>query len=112
MNYPKSARVRTREEYLEFFKGSEVKKLGCCIIFRIQNKLTKARLGITIKSRTTSIFRNQMKRQIREVFRLNYARLGAFDYNIVIPSQVKVDHKTAKKIRTSLEKVWSNEVVF
>ena len=112
MNFPKSARVRKRKEYLEFFQGSEVKKLGVCIIFRIQNKFGKARLGITVKSRTSSIFRNQIKRQIREVFRLNHVRMGAFDYNVVIPGQVKVDYRTAQKVRASLEKVWSNEVAF
>ena len=112
MNFPKSARVRKRREYLNFFHQSEVKRLGSCIVFRIKNKSEFARLGITVKSKTTSVLRNHIKRQIRETFRQNRAQLGAFDYNIVVPSQVKVDYRTATRVRESLEKIWAHEAVF
>jgi ribonuclease P protein component len=113
MDFPKNARVRKRREYLQFFNQSEVKRLGSCLLFRIANDQNQARLGITVKSRTNSVFRNKIKRQIRESFRAHRQRMGAFDYNIVVPSQVKVTYLTAEKVRMNLEGLWgSNEIRF
>ena len=112
MDFPKSARVRRRREYLQFFNQSEVKRLGSCLLFRIPNQKNQARLGITVKSRTHSVLRNQIKRQIRESFRAHRDRMGAFDYNIVIPSQVRIDYLTAEKVRGNLEGLWGNEIRF
>ena len=112
MDFPKSARVLLRREYLDFFKGSSVSRLGSCLVFRIPNQLDQARLGITVKSKTNSVGRNRIKRQVRECFRLNRAKLSSFDYNVVIPSQVKINFKTSSLVRTQLETIWANEVRF
>lgn len=109
MDFPKSARVRFRREYLAFFNGSSMRRLGSCLVFRIPNEKNQARLGITVKSRTNSVFRNRIKRQVRECFRLNRELMKPFDYNIVIPSQVKIDHNTGVLVRTQLETIWKNE---
>lgn len=109
MDFPKSARVRTRREYLQFFNNSEVKRLGSCLIFRIPNQKNQARLGITVKSRTNSVLRNRIKRQIRECFRANRERMGAFDYNVVVPGQVKVSYQTSEKVRINLNGLWGKE---
>ena len=109
MDFPKSARVRRRREYLAFFQGSSVKRLGVCLIFRIPNDKNQARLGITVKSRTNSVYRNKIKRQIRECFRLNREALSAFDYNVVIPGQVKINFQTPARVRTQMESFWLNE---
>ena len=102
MKFPKKVRVLKREDYLRFFHQADVKKLRDCIIFRIPNSLTHARLGITVKSKTTSVLRNKIKRQIREHFRMNQDQFKPADYNIVIPSYVKVNFKTGKVVRESL----------
>ncbi len=109
MDFPKNARVRRKREYLAFFQGSTVKRLGVCLIFKIPNDKQQARLGITVKSRTNSVYRNKIKRQIRECFRLNRNALSAFDYNVVVPSQVKVNFQTPAKVRTQMESFWINE---
>lgn len=111
MDFPKSARVRKRREYLQFFNQSEVKRLGSCLIFRIPNQKDQARLGITVKSRTNSVFRNQIKRQIRESFRAYRERMGAFDYNVVVPSQVRVGYLTADKVRKNLDGLWGGDEI-
>ncbi|MBU6155250.1 MAG: ribonuclease P protein component, partial [Bdellovibrionales bacterium] len=79
MDFPKSVRVRNRSEYLRFFEGSEIKRLGVCTIFRIENTRGVPRLGMTIKARVNSVQRNRIKRQIREAFRANRVRLKAHD---------------------------------
>jgi ribonuclease P protein component len=108
MDYPKTARVRFRSEYLKFFEGSEVKRLGVCTLFRLSGSGSGARLGITIKARVNSVQRNRLKRQIRESFRLNRERLPLVDYNIVVPGGVRVSHKTARILRSQLDTAWSH----
>ena len=103
MKFPKSARVLKRREYLQFFHQSDVKKMHSCVIFRIPNNFSHARLGITVKAKTKSVFRNKIKRQIREHFRLHQNEFKPADYNIVVPGFVKVTHMTGKQVRKSLE---------
>ena len=87
-----------------------MKRLGSCLIFKIAS--AEPRLGITVKSRTNSVLRNKIKRQVREAFRLNRDKMKPFDYNVVVPSQVKINYETALRIRKNLESVWANEVSF
>jgi ribonuclease P protein component len=112
MDFPKSARVRFKSEYLEFFKGSDLKRLGVCTLFRIPNQKNQPRIGITVKAKANSVYRNKLKRQIRECFRLNRKALSSFDYNIVIPSGVRVQYKTPKILRKQLNELWSHENPF
>ncbi len=105
MKFPKSARVRKRREYLEFFHKSDVKRLDNCVIFRIPNSLGHARLGITVKAKTDSVRRNKIKRQIREHFRLHQNSFKAADYNIVVPGHIRVNYKTGHLVRLTLEKL-------
>lgn len=107
MKFPKSVRVLKRREYLQFFHQSDVKRLDNCLIFRIPNSFGHPRLGITVKARTNSVYRNKIKRQIREHFRLNQDSFKPADYNIVVPGHVKVNFKTGRKVRATLEKLAS-----
>ncbi len=112
MDFPKSARVLTRAEYLKFFEGSEVRKLGVVVVFRIPNSRGEPRLGITIKARVNSVYRNKLKRQIREVFRAGRPGMESYDYNVVVPGGVRVDHRTPGAVRRKLETIWSHEAAF
>ncbi len=109
MDFPKSARVRKRFEYLRFFEGSNVKRLGSCTLFQIRTRADGARLGITVKARVNSVYRNKLKRQIREVFRLKRVGLNGWDYNVVVPGSIRVDHTTPGRVRKQLENAWKNE---
>jgi ribonuclease P protein component len=109
MNFPKCARVRSRHEYLDFFKGSDVARLGSCLVFRIRTQKNEARLGITVKTKTNSVYRNKIKRQVRESFRLARPFASAHDYNVVIPVTCKLVPETIRKVRRQLDRHWSNE---
>ena len=88
-----------------------MKRLESCIVFRIPNEKGCARVGITVKARVNSVLRNAIKRQIRECFRLSRQHLNAYDYNVVVPSQIRADYLTATKVRKSLETIWYPESV-
>jgi ribonuclease P protein component len=109
MDFPKSARVLNRAEYLKFFEGSDIKRLGVCTLFRVANTKGVPRLGMTIKARVNSVYRNKLKRQIREAFRHGRSGLKAHDYNVVVPGGVSVNHKTPKLVRKQLDSVWLHE---
>ena len=109
MNFLKSARVRTRREYLEFFKGSIVSRLGDCLVFRIPNLEGKTRLGITVKAKNNSVYRNKVKRQVRESFRLASPHVRTSNYNVVVHAAPQISHKTIFKIRKQLDLFWTYE---
>lgn len=83
--------------------------MGVCALFRIAAKGEQARLGITVKAKVNSVYRNKLKRQIREAFRLSRAGLKPFDYNVVIPGSVRVDFRTVKKVRKQLDLNWGHD---
>lgn len=89
-------------EYRCFFKNSQVFRLSECTIYRIPNNLTHFRLGMTLKARGSSVERNRVKRQIREIFRTHGSRLGAFDYNVVIPVHKKMTYLYSQKLAECL----------
>lgn len=107
--YHKEDRIRRRGEFLRFFKNGTAHRFGVCTVFRLSNTLGRPRLGVTVKAKVNSVQRNRLKRVIREVFRLRKDRIAAFDYNVVVPGQVRVDHSTAGKVVMALERFWSNE---
>jgi len=109
MDFPKSSRIRTRWEYLRFFQGSEVKRLGLCTLFRLPSRTGEARVGITIKAKCNSVYRNKLKRQIREAFRAHRKKMRALDCNVVIPGSLKVTPATPRQIRGQLDAAWMNE---
>lgn len=91
--FSKKSRLSVRAEFLRFFDGSRRFRFGELQCYRIENAQPKARLGITLKSKMPSVIRNQVKRTIREQFRVVAEQLSGFDYNVVIPANRKVDSK-------------------
>jgi ribonuclease P protein component len=83
--------------------------MGVCTLFRMPGLREGARLGITVKARVNSVYRNKLKRQIREAFRLSREGLGSFDYNVVIPGSVRVDFGTVKRVRKQLDLNWRHD---
>jgi ribonuclease P protein component len=75
----------------------------------MRGTLGVARLGITVKARVNSVYRNKLKRQIREAFRLRRAGLAPFDYNVVIPGSVRVDFRSVRKVRKQLDLNWCHD---
>lgn len=112
LSFPKKARVRKRREYLNFLNKHDThkvtKRFGVCIVYKIPNQSGNARIGITVKFKTTSVVRNKIKRLVRESFRKSRAKLGNFDFNVVVPSKIttpsqKKQHELPFQIRDAVE---------
>ncbi len=97
-------RLHQSWQYRQFFQQSQVFRLSECVVFRIPNHLTHARLGMTIKARGLSVDRNRVKRLIREFFRHIRAQLKSYDYLIVIPWHKKLGHPYPLVLKTCLQK--------
>jgi len=97
-------RLRYRWEFKRFFGRSQAFRLKECVIFRVPNDLDHFRLGITLKARGSSVDRNRVKRQIREIFRNHAPILGNFDYNVVVPATRKLTHPYSLRLAEELKK--------
>jgi ribonuclease P protein component len=95
-------RLHQRHQFVRFFEGAQVFRLGECAVFRVPNPLGHFRLGITLKARGTSVERNRLKRAVREAMRNHAPFLGSYDYNVVIPAVRKIDRSLTLKIGTRL----------
>lgn len=70
--FPRSVRVRSRADYLKIQRSG--RKFGgrYLIILSMNNNLNASRFGITVSRKTgNAVTRNQIKRRIRELQRLN-----------------------------------------
>jgi ribonuclease P protein component len=109
-SFGKERRLHYPWEYRRFFHQNQVFRLSECTVFRIPNNLGHFRLGITLKARGTSVQRNQVKRQIRESFRVAQNQLGSYDYNVVVPSTKQLSFPYPKKLGLCLRKELLNAV--
>lgn len=98
-------RLHNRGDFLRFFEKSEVFRLSECVVYRIKNTVGHFRLGITLKARGSSVERNKVKRQIREMFRKLGKQLGDYDYNVVIPSTKKIGYPFPQRLQGALLKL-------
>ena len=83
-SFPKSARVRTRNQYQRIAKQS-TRHVGSWIIVDVRKNKTEAtKMGITAsKHYGIAVKRNRFKRIVREAFRLcRYQLPTGFDLNI------------------------------
>ena len=103
-SFGKERRLHYPWEYRRFFHQNQVFRLSECTVFRIPNNLGYFRLGITLKARGTSIQRNQVKRQIRESFRIQQNQLGSYDYNVVISAHKKLCYPYPKRLGQCIRK--------
>ena len=72
LTFPRSARVRSRTDYLKVQRSG--RKVGgrYFIILSMDNDLPASRFGITVSRKTgNAVTRNRVKRRIRELQRLN-----------------------------------------
>ncbi|MGB9428448.1 MAG: ribonuclease P protein component [Gammaproteobacteria bacterium] len=104
--FPLEARLRTPADFSRVFKNGVRTADACFRAHACPNQGMEARLGITVARTVVSsaVVRNRIKRQIRESFRHNWARLPALD--IVMQAKPPAAVASNQVIRSSLEQHW------
>ncbi len=98
----KKRKLSQKSEFRAFFNQAEVFRLGPCTIFRVPNTFGHFRLGITLKIKTNAVFRNKVRRAIRENIRMKAEGLGSFDYNVVVQKKGEVTLLFVSKLKQAL----------
>lgn len=89
-SFPKDLRLLKRHEFRRVYEEGRRESSRICTIFTRSNGLPQSRLGLTTPSALgRAVVRNRIRRRLREVFRLNRARIAA-GWDIVLNPRPKI----------------------
>ena len=83
-SYEKQVRLRKRREFLQVYARGEKTRTRYFYLYRLKNDLGRNRVGMTVSRKIgKTVLRNRLKRQLREIFRLN-CKVTSPSYDMVI----------------------------
>jgi len=106
LRFPRNHRLITKAEFKYVFdKASKINQKHFLILFR-PNQKQHARIGIIVGKRfvNSAVTRNQIRRVIRDSFRLNQKNLSGWD--IVVITRLQCDTLSKEKIREGINSLW------
>lgn len=96
LRFPRCAHLRASAEFQAVFgEGNRISGAAFRLHVRRSADATQARLGVTVSKRVekTAVGRNRLRRQIKEVFRLQRANLPPGDYVVLAkPDAARLDN--------------------
>jgi len=104
---PKQLKLTHAEQFAATFRSGKKYSCGFLALFVKPNDLEHPRLGVVVSKKAVrkAVARNQIKRLMRESFRLNQHTIGGFDIVAVAYADIKKFNKT--DIRQTLDKQWA-----
>ena len=82
--FPKEYRLLRRSEFRQVYEAGQRRSAPLGVVFFRPNGLSMTRVGITAPTKLGgAVFRNRVKRRVREVFRLNRLTIPA-GWDIVV----------------------------
>lgn len=105
--FPKSARLRTRREFLRVQDGKDSVQVSaaCLLGLALPNGTPQARLGLTVSSKVgNAVTRNRIRRQLREWFRTHIEELPK-GHDVVIIARSSAASATAHELAAAFARV-------
>ncbi len=102
--FPKSSRVTAKKEYQSIYQTGNKVVYRCVVLYFKPNQSDRVRLGISVSKKIgNAVVRNQQKRLLREVFRLNRHRYRP-GYDLVCVARKPILKLNFEQLTEQLEK--------
>ena len=105
-HFPRNLRLITKKDYQSTFNHSKkISSRSLLALYRSNEKIN-ARLGLIVSKRVAkrAVKRNQIKRLIRESFRLHQKQIGNID--IIVIAKISCDQLNKKQLREGIDNLW------
>ncbi|MHB1946718.1 MAG: ribonuclease P protein component [Gammaproteobacteria bacterium] len=106
MNFSRNLRLVTKADFKSVFdKSNKVAQKHLLVLFK-PNQKPHGRIGLIVGKRVANkaVARNQIKRVIRESFRLNQEQLKGLDIIVIARQQCETLNKA--KLREGIDRLW------
>ena len=109
-SYTRRDRLLNASQFTKVFNQANKSSSEFFTILSRENDIDQSRLGIVVAKRRVkrSVDRNVIKRIVRESFRLNKAKLPAYDFVVIIKRPVNVIKRSKLKLelKQQLDSLW------
>ena len=104
-SFSSSQRIKERPEFQRTFREGKRLYSALYILYYRANGLKQARIGVITSKRNVrkAVWRNRIKRVIRETFRLRQSKLKPVD--IVVVAQKKASNANKEELKQCLEQL-------
>lgn len=102
----RSCRLRRPAQFAAVLKNGQRRRDEFFSVYAVPEADSPGRLGIVVSRKVSprAVVRNQVKRRIREAFRLHPGRLVGLD--LVVVASPKAGTAPANRLRASLQQLW------
>ena len=96
-----SCTVKENYEFRRIYRKGRSAVSPCLVVYCQKNRKGQSRLGVTVSTKLGhAVVRNHVRRQLREIYRLNKDRMIP-GYDVILVARVKAVHTPYRKIEKS-----------
>ena len=93
-----SCTVKENYEFRRIYRKGRSAVLPCLVVYCQKNRKGESRLGITVSTKLGhAVVRNRVRRQLREIYRLNKEKMLC-GYDVILVARVKAVHLPYQKL--------------
>lgn len=105
LKYPKSLRLLTAADFSSLRNSSRHSKFKSFVVYFNANSRGYSRLGLSVSAKFgKSVYRNRLKRLLREQFRNTNLRNSGHDFMFVLSTRVRVNSENLESFEFQFSK--------